>query len=226
VEKPRARHRREEVSKIEVVLLDLGNVLLEFSHQPIGEALARHASVSAFQNPQEVIRYLFKGNAPAEDPFDEGRVTPLQFYQGVRRQMGLQISFGEFVGIWNSIFREKPGAGAVVRFLKGKVGLHLLSNTNLLHFEHCLREFPWLGEFDSWFLSYELGRKKPHPEVYHRVLERLGCGASQVVYLDDIKDNLLPAAELGIRTVQVSADSSLRGLLGACLPHLPWGELP
>ncbi len=203
-----------------VVLLDLGNVLLEFSHLPIGEALARHASDPLFQDPREVIRYVFTGDRPADAPFDQGKLSPTQFYEGLRAKMGLSLSFQEFSWVWNSIFKEKPEARAVVELLKGKVGLHLLSNTNLLHFEHCLREFPWLRRFDSWFLSYEMGLRKPDPEVYRTVLKRLGSRPEEILYLDDIPANLEPARLLGIRTELVSPAKSLMQLLKKHLPFL------
>lgn len=208
------------MANTKVLLMDLGNVLLEFSHLPIGKALARRASVPEFQDPSQVIRYLFKGERPAEAPFDEGKVSPFEFYQGLRVKMGLELSFQEFSGIWNSIFLEKPGAGRLVELLRGKVGLHLLSNTNVLHFEHCLNQFPWLRKFDSWFLSYEMGIRKPHPAIYKMVLERLGIGPEEVLYLDDIAENLEPARALGMRTVLVEPDQSLFRLLKDHFPFL------
>lgn len=202
------------------LLLDLGNVLLEFSHLPIGEALARNASVTLFQDPKEVIRYLFKGDQPAEAAFDEGKVSPLEFYEELRSKMGLGLSFEEFSGIWNSIFLEKPGASRVVELLKGKVGLHLLSNTNVLHFEHCLKQFPWLKKFDCWFLSYKMGLRKPDPAMYKMVLKTLGSKPQEVLYLDDIPENLVPAQALGIRTELVGPADNLMDLLKNHFPFL------
>lgn len=207
-----------------VLLLDLGNVLLEFSHLPIGEALARNASVPKFKDPYEVIRYLFKGDQPAEAPFDEGKVSPLQFYEELRGKMGLSLSFQEFSGIWNSIFLEKPGAGRALELLRGKVGLHLLSNTNALHFEHCLNQFPWLKRFDSWFLSYEMGLRKPDPAIYKTVLKKLDSKPEEILYLDDIPENLEPARALGIRTELVSPTTSLICVLKGHFPFLQGEE--
>ncbi|MGQ9858800.1 MAG: HAD family hydrolase [Thermodesulfobacteriota bacterium] len=212
------------MSNIRVVLLDLGNVLVEFSHLPIGEGLSRYAKAPGFGDPQEVIRYLFKEKPSAEDPFDEGRLSPLEFFQLISMHMGLEMSFEEFVEIWNSIFRERRGARKLIEFLKGKVGLHLLSNTNLLHFQHCLEQFPWLKEMDSWFLSYELGRKKPHPELYGVVVKSLGCRPQEILYLDDIEENLEPARDMGFQTSLVLPNSCLEDLIRPWFPDLPRGK--
>jgi FMN phosphatase YigB (HAD superfamily) len=208
------------VGNTRLLLLDLGNVLLEFSHLPIGEALARNASVPVFQDPKEVIRYLFKGDQPAEAALDEGKVSAFDFYEGLRSKMGLGLSFEEFSGVWNSIFLEKPGAGRAVELLKGKVGLHLLSNTNVLHFQHCLRQFPWLKKFDSFFLSYEMGVRKPDPAIYKMVLARVGSKPEEILYLDDIPENLVPAQALGIRTELVGPTQSLIEVLKNHFPFL------
>lgn len=202
----------------DVFILDMGNVLVEFSHAPIGRALSERASIEKYRDPKEVIHYLFKGPSPAEDPFDEGKISPDEFYRRISVEIGLNISFDEFSYIWNSIFTERPGAAEVVAFLKGKVRLCLLSNTNVLHFEHCLRQFPWLGLFDCCFLSYKLGRKKPHPEVYDRVLENLGCSPERIVYFDDLEENLKPARSLGMNTVWVDPRASLKELIEQWIP--------
>lgn len=208
------------MNSIRTVLLDLGNVLVEFSHLPIGEELSRHCTVERYRDPSEIIRYIFKGERPAEDPFDEGRVSPQEFYETLKTEMGLGMCFEEFVTVWNSIFKERPGARRIVSSLKGQVGLHLLSNTNVLHFEHCLREFPWLWQFDSWFLSYRLGRKKPHPEVYYMVLDSLRCKPDEILYLDDIWDNLEPAARLGMKVELVQPLVPLEMILRRWLPKI------
>jgi HAD superfamily hydrolase (TIGR01509 family) len=207
---------------IEAVLFDLGNVLVEFDNAPIARKLAARATRAPYQDPVEVGRYVFHREKGAENSFDRGQISPAAFFQEIAQEMGLNLSYHEFVSIWNDIFRARTGAEEVVRFLHGRVAMHLLSNTNVLHFEYLLREFPWLGLMDSWFLSHEMGYRKPSPEVYAKVLKGVACPAGEILYLDDLEENLIPARVLGMRLAWVQEGNSIKELLKGLLPHLPW----
>ena len=209
---------------IQAIVFDLGNVLVEFSHEPIARGLAQHAGKAQYSDPVEVARYLFHGGDAAETPFDEGQISPQDFFAQISREMGLDLSYEAFVDIWNRIFHARPGADEIVRFLHGRVGLHLLSNTNALHFQYVLAQFPWVRLFDHWFLSYQVGCRKPSPQIYTCVLERVAFAPGQVLYLDDTETNLAPAREMGVQTILVPNGTPLREVLQAHLPHLPWGE--
>jgi glucose-1-phosphatase len=211
---------------IEAILFDLGNVLVEFDNEPIAVALAQRATRTRYSDPREVGRYVFHREKGAENSFDTGRISPQDFFRELAREMGLGLAYADFVDIWNAIFRARAGSEALVRFLHGRMEMHLLSNTNVLHFEHLLRRFPWLGSMDSCFLSHEMGCRKPSPEIYERVLKRLELPPDRILYLDDIEANLIPAANLGMQTALVVRDTSVKDLVRAFLPHLPWEDFP
>lgn len=54
---------------------------------------------------------------------------------------------------------------------------------------------------DPWFISGDLGLRKPSVEIYRLVLERLESKPQDVVFVDDRPRNLDVAKTLGIRTV-------------------------
>jgi soluble epoxide hydrolase / lipid-phosphate phosphatase len=60
-----------------------------------------------------------------------------------------------------------------------------------------------LPYFDHFISSSEIGLRKPNPEIFKLALERIGCRADEVVFLDDIGNNLKAASKLGIRCVRV-----------------------
>jgi putative hydrolase of the HAD superfamily len=52
--------------------------------------------------------------------------------------------------------------------------------------------------------------RKPDPEIYHLVLERLAVPAEESVFLDDLGINLKPARAMGMTTIKVTnADDAL-----------------
>jgi haloacid dehalogenase superfamily, subfamily IA, variant 3 with third motif having DD or ED/haloacid dehalogenase superfamily, subfamily IA, variant 1 with third motif having Dx(3-4)D or Dx(3-4)E len=77
----------------------------------------------------------------------------------------------------------------------------LLSNawrgTRQLLFEH----YACQNVFDVSVFSYEVGLAKPDRAFYELILTRLGVEANQAIFLDDNRQNIEAAAQLGIHAV-------------------------
>jgi putative hydrolase of the HAD superfamily len=58
-------------------------------------------------------------------------------------------------------------------------------------------------EFDIFIESAREGLRKPDPRIYELACQRLGVAPSEVVFLDDIGENLKPARRLGMTTIKV-----------------------
>ena len=75
--------------------------------------------------------------------------------------------------------------------------------------------------FHGWVISAEEGMRKPDARIYALGAERIGLGASECVFVDDLPGNLKPARELGMATVHhVEAELTipqLEELLGVSL---------
>ncbi|XP_064002682.1 bifunctional epoxide hydrolase 2 isoform X2 [Pogoniulus pusillus] len=57
--------------------------------------------------------------------------------------------------------------------------------------------------FDLVLESCRLGAQKPEPDIYTRALEALQAKPQEVIFLDDIGQNLKPAQEMGMATILV-----------------------
>jgi putative hydrolase of the HAD superfamily len=55
--------------------------------------------------------------------------------------------------------------------------------------------------FAGWYISGDLGIRKPDPQIYRRMLTDLHVDPDQVLFVDDRVKNLDAAAELGIQTI-------------------------
>jgi putative hydrolase of the HAD superfamily len=52
--------------------------------------------------------------------------------------------------------------------------------------------------FDVFYLSYEIGLRKPDAEIFEFVLEQNNLIAEETFFVDDVKENTDAAASLGI----------------------------
>src|SRR5512136_1982568 len=91
---------------IEVILFDLGNVILPFNHFRIAERLSQFSQRKEFRDPRRIFSYLFDLQEGMINDFDVGKVSPPDFFRSVKENLHLSISFDEFVPIWNDIFVE------------------------------------------------------------------------------------------------------------------------
>jgi len=197
-------------SPIEVILYDLGNVILPFNHFQIAEKLCRFSQRKEFRDPSKVFSFLFDFENGAVNGYEVGNVSSSQFFQALKEFLQLSLSFEDFVPIWNDIFTENQEVSQTIRSQKGRRKLGLLSNTNPLHFDYVLSKFPIVRVFDQWILSHEMGFKKPAVEIYQRAIEWASVEPQQILFIDDMKKHVEVAVSLGMQGVHFISAEQLR----------------
>lgn len=73
------------------------------------------------------------------------------------------------------------------------------------------RRFGLEAWIDPWFISGDLGIRKPSPEIYQLVIDRLDARPQDIVFVDDRPRNLDAAKALGIHTVLLDIRGDMRG---------------
>ena len=188
----------------DLVLLDLGNVLIRFDHAIIARKLSKLSRKPIFAIVPQFIR------SGLGELFDEGKIPPEEFVSRVIRDLSLKVKPEEFISIWNDIFAENPGMEEVVRDLKKKYPLFVVSDTNALHFDFVRERYPILQYVDQFILSYQLGVRKPHPKIFEEALRGARTTADRTFFADDRKDIVEAAAYLGFQAFQFSDVESFK----------------
>ena len=195
---------------IEVILYDLGKVILPFSHYQIAEKLSRFSQKRQFQDPQRIFSCLFDLQNGVINSYEVGEVSSVRFFESLKESFDLSISFEKFIPIWNEIFTENQEVSKMILSQKGKWKLGLISNTNPLHFDYCLKKFPILRIFDKWILSYEVGFKKPAVEIFQRAIEWALVEPQKILFIDDMKKHIEVAIALGMQGIHFVSAEQLR----------------
>jgi putative hydrolase of the HAD superfamily len=213
---------------IEVILYDLGNVILPFNHHQIAEKLSRSARRKEFQDPKKLFSYLFDLQKGVVNRFDAGKVSSQEFFQSLKETLGLSLSFPEFIPIWSDIFIEDQGVSQIILSQKGSWRLGLLSNTDPLHFNYILSKFPIVKAFDKWILSYEVGFKKPAVEIFRAAIAWASAEPQQILFIDDVKTHVDAAVSLGMHGIHFLSAEQLKKELSLKLspPQRPGGKWP
>jgi putative hydrolase of the HAD superfamily len=63
-------------------------------------------------------------------------------------------------------------------------------------------------------VSSELGVRKPDPQSFSLVAERMGVQASEVLFFDDSAENIVGAISAGMRGVLVESPGDVGAVLG------------
>jgi len=195
---------------IKVILFDLGNVILPFNHYQIAEKLARFSERKELSGPSQIFSYLFDRENGAVNDYEIGKMSSIEFFNQVKERFNLVLAFDAFVPIWNEIFTENRDVSELIRCLRGKKKLGLLSNTNPLHFDYALSTFPVLKLFDKWILSHEVGFKKPAAEIFLKAIEWASVSPMAILFVDDIKEHVEVAASVGMQAIHFTSAQQLR----------------
>ena len=176
---------------ISVIFFDIGKVILPFDIRIATKAFEKECRVSS----EEIVHRIF-GNSLDLD-FEGGKISPEEFYHEVKKRVGLNVSYNHFASLWNNIFSENKKVSELVRQLKRTYPMAIISNTNILHFEFIYKNFPIIREIGQFILSYQVGVRKPDPEIYQMALARFRVPPQRALYVDDREDFVLVARRLG-----------------------------
>ncbi|MDD5196694.1 MAG: HAD family phosphatase [Candidatus Omnitrophica bacterium] len=192
---------------IKVVLFDLGNVLIDFDYNISAQRIARFCD----RSPKEIAGFFFDSEITVL--FEEGKISPVEFFTKVKAMLDLKLSYAAFVPIWDEIFflsAKNRSVYSLISNLKLRYRIALISNIDILHYEYLKQRFPVFNVFDNLFLSYELGLVKPSPLIYQKVLAALKVGPENVFYTDDRPELVESAQGLGIKSCVFSGVPQLK----------------
>ncbi len=162
----------------EVVLFDLGGVLIELGSLPI-----RMEGTAEPTDQDDWRRWL---TSPSVRRFESGAATPEEFGRSMVEEFAMGVEPEAFL----AAFRDWPkgffpGAESLLEDLAAVVRVACLSNSNPLHWSRFHEELRMAELFDHRFASHLIGSLKPDREVFEHVVAALGCDADRVLFLDD-----------------------------------------
>lgn len=154
--------------------------------------------------PQELMDYFYFINSGEQLPdfwcdydrgtrsFDNVAERLAQFrgsdVQTARHMMATAITYQDQVA---------PTAELIAELKGESYRLFVLSNMSKEYIDF-LRKMPVYQYFDGEVISCEVGLNKPEREIYSLLLDRFSLDPKQTMFIDDRKENVVAAAELGI----------------------------
>jgi len=193
---------------IRCVISDLGKVILFFDNDIFFRKMANYCPFS----PQEIAA-LTSAHFNLVESFDKGKMTPQEFYEEVTKTLKAKIDYDSFYSIYSDVFSANPPVLKLMKKLKKRYRILLLSNTDVMRFGFIKKKFPEIFIFDEYILSYEVGLMKPEAQIYLEALKKAGAEARECVFIDDIKENVEAAQRIGIHGIEMKPETDLKAVL-------------
>jgi putative hydrolase of the HAD superfamily len=191
------------------LLFDFGGVLVDLDKQRCINAFAELGF--------DIVPYLgtFQQGGFFSD-FERGVITTKEFCDIIREKSNNpNLTDAQIVEAWKRYLLDVPEERLEMLLrLKEKYTLHVLSNTNPVHWGMAVDDYfrykgLQVGDFfEKIFLSCELGVEKPNPEIFKKVVEGIGCPPDDILFFDDSEVNCEAARKYGLQAVLAPANSA------------------
>ncbi|MDF0716198.1 HAD family phosphatase [Muricauda sp. 334s03] len=180
---------------IKNVILDFGDVLINLDKSATAKAMVQHGFTEVTPNLESLFQNYEKGLMASSDFLNE---VSSHFPKASREYL---------TQAWNSILLDFPEHR--LEFIEqlaaeNQYKMILLSNTNDLHIE-CVKKQMGIerfnrfkNAFDVFYLSYEMGMRKPDAEIFDFVLQENRLTPEETFFVDDVTENTDSASNLGI----------------------------
>jgi putative hydrolase of the HAD superfamily len=185
---------------IKNIVFDFGDVFINLDKEATFVALSK-LGVEEVTDEMLAIAKEYEVGAISTEAF-------VRFFQ-----QKFSIANQQLIDAWNTILLDFPKRR--LKFLKdlaasSKYRLFLLSNTNELHISWIQNDWgmslynEFKNCFEQFYLSHEIGLRKPNADIYEYVLEKNNLVAAETYFVDDTEENTVAAEKLGIKVWNIN----------------------
>lgn len=192
------------MKKIDNIIFDLGNVILDIDYQSTIKAFEKIGIENAS------ILYSKSSQTKIFDQLETGKITKEDFILEIQKIIP-KASKSEIINAWNAIIKDLPESRIdILKNLKDKFSIFLLSNTNSIHIDYIVKK---IGErkydefynlFDKVYYSHEVKLRKPDPNIFKLVINENNLKIKNTLFIDDSIQHINSAKKLGLQTYHLN----------------------
>ena len=193
---------------IKGIIFDFGNVICTFSNWTFLERLASYCRYDANE-----LNGMIYEESDIKERYEKGLITSDEFFAHIIDLTGATIGKDDFIRIYTDIFSPIPETIDLIKALRPRYKLGLLSNTSEWDFLYGIKPVEVFEMFDGVTVSYQLKAFKPDAKLYLDIVRKLDLSTEECVYIDDIKEYAHAAEELGLSGIHyIGHEELIRGL--------------
>lgn len=173
-------------------LFDIGNVLADHDADVLDQAIAKSSSLPW---DQACVR-----TPDLDDMVERGKISDEEYVAQLSRSRGVAWTVDDLTNVWARVFTLNPAGRKLFEDAK-QAGVEVYTLSNIAEFHINAIERKWPDFFEGTkglFLSYQIGVRKPHPDIYRYVLQKLNADGDQCFFIDDLPQNVIAARKFDI----------------------------
>jgi putative hydrolase of the HAD superfamily len=194
---------------VDALLFDFGGVIVDID---FGRAVAAWAQAAGVAPQTLAPRFTYDASYQA---LEVGAIDGAAYFAALRQTLGVGLSDEQLLEGWNAIFAEPlSGIDRLLDALAPRLPLYVFSNTNPMHRTYWTARYrDTLRPFSALFCSCDLGARKPAPDAFLRVVERMRIPPARIAFFDDLAENVEGARAAGLAGFQVASVEDVRRIL-------------
>ncbi len=200
------------MKNIDNIIFDLGNVVLNIDYQNTIDAFEKIGvkDASSFYSKSSQLNIFSQ--------LETGRISKQDFVLEIQK-FAPKASETQIINAWNAILQDLPNERLeVLKRIKDKFSIFLLSNTNSIHIEKIIDN---LGEkkykefynlFNKVYYSHEVKLRKPSSDIFRLVIKENNLSIKNTLFIDDSIQHIESAKKIGLKTYHLDGKETLESI--------------
>jgi len=188
--------------KIKNIIFDFGGVIINIDHDLTAKAFME-LGVTDFEE-----KYSQLSQTDLFNDFETGRITPEEFRKRIREHIPGKVTDSWIDKAWAAMILDIPSERiALLKEVRKKYRIFLLSNTNAIHYDIFLADLQkryrynnFADLFEKAYFSFQTGMRKPDLEIFEMVIKDNDLDPSETLYIDDSPQHIEGAKKAGLVT--------------------------
>ena len=191
--------------KIEAVVFDLGNVLVDFDFSPFFQFLKDHNITASSEAEFH--------EACGTEGLKTGMLDPSEFLENIQRILKRPVTTAEIQEKFQNIFTPVQTMLEFASKIRESRPVYVLSDTNEIHWNYICTRFQVDKYIDGFLGSHQAGVLKPSPEIFTKAEQHFNITPDFTIFIDDLLENVEGARKAGWIAIQhLSAVDTIRTL--------------
>lgn len=200
------------MENIKNIIFDFGGVILTLKPEETERALSR-----VFGQTFKIDK-LSKKHKEILESHETGSINDETLLWHLQREFNPNANPRDLINAWNAMLIDIPKDNLdTLLGLRNDYRLFLMSNTNGIHIEwvhNFLRMKYGCTDFEKKYFervyySHEMGMRKPNRAIFKEILKQHNLKPNETLFVDDLKENLAPAEQIGINSYLFPRNSPL-----------------
>lgn len=199
--------------KVKNLLFDLGGVIVDINFDNTINAF-KELGLDNFQN-----HYTQKVQSDFFVRYETGKISSEQMREELKMSLKAGTTNDQIDIAWCAMLGDTPQKNIeLLKLLKKKYNMFLLSNTNEIHIDYYLEKvkrennefFP--DCFNKLYYSHVVGLHKPDSEIFTYVMSDAGIKPEETLYIDDTEMHIDSAAGMGFQAFHLKKGMTIHDI--------------